>query len=125
MSSLRDVMSEEVLTLSPEMTVSEAAMRLREAGIGGAAVVDRGRVVGVVTNSDLRSLLADLELDDSVGQVMSRRVVALPPSADLSDAAAVMEREHVHRVLVMEGNTLYGIVSSLDVAKAFGHHDAG
>ncbi len=49
---------------------------------------------------------------------MTRRVVAVTPDADVRDAAAVMIEAGVHRVLVMNGRELLGILSATDVVRA-------
>ncbi len=60
----------------------------------------------------------DILADRSVSDVMTRRVVAVTPDADVRDAAAVMIEAGVHRVLVMNGRELLGILSATDVVRA-------
>ena len=60
----------------------------------------------------------DVLAEHTVSEVMTRNVVALPPNVDVADAATHMRRAEVHRVLVMEGSTLLGIVTTTDVARA-------
>ena len=54
---VRDVMTREPVTVTPETTIREAAALLRERHIGGLPVVEGGRVVGMITESDIMSLL--------------------------------------------------------------------
>jgi CBS domain-containing protein len=61
----------------------------------------------------------DLLGDYTVAEIMTRRVLALPPAATLGEAAALMVRADVHRLLVMEDDELCGVVSSMDVMRAF------
>lgn len=58
--------------------------------------------------------------EHTVAEVMTRSVQVLPPSATVVDAARRMRRAGVHRVLVMNGDRLVGIVSALDIARALG-----
>ncbi|HEU4643105.1 MAG TPA: CBS domain-containing protein [Gemmatimonadaceae bacterium] len=51
-------------------------------------------------------------------EIMTRAVCALPPDTEVPAAAEYMYRSHVHRVLVMEHDTLVGIVSTMDIARA-------
>ena len=61
--------------------------------------------------------------EHDVSEVMTRTpLVTLPPDADVELAAELMRRDGIHRVLVTEGETLVGIVSALDVAKAAADH---
>lgn len=52
---------------------------------------------------------------DTVGDWMSTDIKAMPPAATVRDAAEMMTREGIHRVLVMEGKTLRGVVTALDL----------
>ena len=57
-----------------------------------------------------------------VAEVMTRRVLALPPTVDVSAAADRMRTADVHRVLVMNGRVLLGIVTTMDIARAVADH---
>lgn len=56
--------------------------------------------------------------DHVVSEVMTRSLWALPPSADVREAADLMRKHAIHRVLVVDNGELVGIVSALDVASA-------
>ena len=49
---------------------------------------------------------------------MTRRLWSIHPDAPISDAAAVMQRARIHRVLVMEDRRLVGIITTTDIARA-------
>lgn len=76
----------------------------------GADVAERFHDVGAAA--------WDLLAEHTVAEAMSRTVVAFAPSADARAAADAMQRAHAHRVLVMDGGRLVGIVSALDIARA-------
>lgn len=59
---------------------------------------------------------ADLFSDHTVGEVMTRRICSLPPDAKVAEAARYMWQAGIHRVLVLEGEHLAGIVSMSDLA---------
>src|SRR5262245_32059376 len=131
MRKLKDIMNRAVVTLSPDMTLAEAAARLERHEITGAPVVQAGRVVGVLTTTDLRGVYGDdwnnpthigpvdAPLGDPtkirVAERMTQSIISLPPEADRAEAASVMLQYGVHRVLVMDGPFLLGIVTPLDV----------
>jgi CBS domain-containing protein len=112
------------------MSLAEAVAQLARHNITGAPVLHAGRVIGVASLTDLMREAPDRQsgamLGDTKGRsgslrvkdVMTTRVVSLPPTATVAEVADLMQREHVHRVLVMEGELLYGIVSTFDVARA-------
>lgn len=57
-----------------------------------------------------------------VDEVMTRNAVTLSPNDSVTSAAALMQRRAIHRIVVVEGGTLVGIVSALDVARAVAEH---
>lgn len=140
MLKLKDIMTRDVVSAGPDMTIRDAMELLSERHISGAPVVDGGKVVGIFSSSDLLALLADLNdttpsltfrrrksrttpLEDvTVDEVMTRKVHSLPPDCSIEEAAQVMMKRQIHRVLVMEGDTVLGIVSTSDVAKAVAEH---
>jgi CBS domain-containing protein len=60
--------------------------------------------------------------DHTVAETMNRRISMLPPDAPVDHAAAVMRRAGIHRVLVMEGGNLLGVVTTTDIANAVADH---
>jgi CBS domain-containing protein len=129
-------MTRNVLTATPDMPLTDALALLTENHVSGAPVVDGGKVVGVFSATDLLAFFADLQspnrglafrgrraraapLEDvTVADVMTRQVESLPPDCSIEEAALLMGRKQIHRVVVMMGDVLLGIVSTADVAKA-------
>ena len=56
--------------------------------------------------------------EHQVSEVMTRRLITLPPDASVPEAARLMVEERLHRVLVMEDDSLIGIVSTFDIVKS-------
>lgn len=65
----------------------------------------------------------DLLSEHTVAEIMTQSVLGLPPETSLRDAALFMASQRFHRVLVVEGETLLGIVSALDFVRAFADGD--
>jgi CBS domain-containing protein len=63
--------------------------------------------------------------ESSVADVMTREVFSLPPWTPVTAAAAFMRHDSIHRVLVMDGNELQGIVSSMDIVNAVAEKGVG
>ena len=176
MLALKDIMTADVVTMSPDLSLRDAMELLTSRHITGAPVVARGRVVGVVSLTDLAEFVAAtpgarterpepsqpeafdepvawlpdeeppgayfaqlwedsaaevtdrLEATSSaewnaleehtVGEAMNRTIVSMPPATPVEDAAELMRKTGVHRVLVMEGKQLVGVVSTKDVSNA-------
>jgi CBS domain-containing protein len=140
MLRLRDIMTRDVISATPDMTIRDAMELLSERHVSGAPVVDGGKVVGIFSATDLLTLLAELNdttpsltfrrrrgrsapLEDvTVDEVMTRKVHSLPPDRSVDEAAALMGAKQIHRVLVMQGDVMLGIVTTSDVAKAVAEH---
>ncbi|MBX6330644.1 MAG: CBS domain-containing protein [Gemmatimonadaceae bacterium] len=193
MLKLRDIMTRDLLTFTPETTVRDAMEMLAVRHVSGAPVVVKGAVVGVVSTTDLLQLIGALPIapedarpapeeeepegaaelpraereavfadlpgweggtpgsyyreewtelppeasevlaspagpewaaldEHTVAEAMNTSLIALGSDADVTEAAKLMERFGIHRVLVMDGGRLVGLVSALDVAKAVADH---
>ena len=120
---VRNVMTEDVKTVSPEMDVYDAAGVMRSHDVGSAPVVDGdGHLVGIVTDRDLVIRVLGDRADPKgvrVGDVATRRsIFTISPDAQVSEARALMAAERIRRLPVVKGERLVGIVSLGDVAEA-------
>jgi CBS domain-containing protein len=137
-------MQRALVTLRPGMSARQAERLLAEHRIGGAPVIDEaGRLVGVLSQSDLVRLdaqppttraagafytdvddyreIGDLPAADSVvavASVMTPAVLTIAPDATLQEAARRMREQRVHRLLVVEDGKLQGLVSAFDLLVA-------
>jgi CBS domain-containing protein len=119
---LSEVMTGDVICVLPDLGLDEVIQLLLDHDIGGAPVVDdSGRAIGVVSRSDL---IGSFQAGATVADVMMPMAFLLPESATLSQAAALMAFEGVHRIPVVssEGGVV-GILSSLDVARWLARND--
>lgn len=139
----RDVMTRNVVTVTPETSVSEIARLLLEKRISGVPVVDAdGRLVGIVSEGDLVRRLED---EDGSGRswwlgllatpeeraeayvrahgrraadVMTKNVISVTPDTPIAAVARLLEERHIKRVPVVENGKLVGIVSRADLLRA-------
>jgi IMP dehydrogenase len=112
------------MTVSPEMTVREVLALQREHKISGFPVVKGGKVVGIVTNRDLRF---ETQLDQPVKAIMTpqRKLVTVREGASREEARELMHRNRLERVLVVgEEFRLMGLVTVKDILKETEHPDA-
>src|SRR5436190_9571175 len=114
----------EPITVTPTMTVREVAEITRKHRISGLPVVEGKRVVGIVTNRDLRF---EDNLDQPVKNIMTPRdkLVTVKEGASLDEARALMHSHRLERVLVINGDwELRGLMTVKDILKASEHPDA-
>ena len=123
-----ELMQRNVKSIRSEASVAEAILTLADAHISGVPVVDGpGRMVGVLSSSDLLSAEAEAEdatsrqslLENTeVQEIMTRRPYTVAPTADVREAAQQMLYADVHRLFVTEGDTVVGVISSTDIVRA-------
>jgi CBS domain-containing protein len=144
---VRDAMTLSVVTLKPSDSVHEAAGLLADTGVSGAPVVEAGKVVGMLSETDVLRVVAPVSLGHQrslcellmgrgnvvvhegegplVADVMTRSVRSIGPGATLWEAAEQMQRAGVNRLPVVdEDGGLVGIVSRADVVRLVGRSDA-
>ncbi|EDM84139.1 MULTISPECIES: IMP dehydrogenase [unclassified Limnobacter] len=109
------------ITIEPELTVRQVIALTQQHKISGLPVVKNGKVVGIVTNRDLRF---ETNLDQPVSNVMTprERLVTVSEDDSLEQAKALMHKHRLERVLVMDAdNTLKGLITVKDIQKATEH----
>jgi len=119
------VMTRGIETVSPGATLELAAKKMLNRNVGFLPVVDSEKVVGIVTDRDivLRGVAFALRPQmTTVAQVMTPKALAVYEDQTLPDAALVMEKNMVHRLVVLDRQEkLAGIVSLSDIAAKTGN----
>jgi CBS domain-containing protein len=116
---VREVMTEDVLTVRQEESLAEAARLMRDADVGAVVVVDATAVRGMLTDRDIvvRAVAADLDpAVTSVGEAVTHDLVAVSPDDDIETAAELMRTHVVRRLPVLDGERLVGVVALGDLA---------
>jgi len=124
--TVRDVMRRRLVTLTPEMTVAEAAAVLVKNRVSGAPVVDRhGHLLGLLSEFDcLRAVVtAGYQRDghdeiETVGRHMTADPWTVPPTLDVLQLSMAFVQRHVRKFPVVEGGRLIGLVSRRDALEA-------
>lgn len=119
---VREIMTAEPRTCTPETTLAAAANLMWEDDCGILPVVDEGELVGVVTDRDMYVALATRNERASqlrVGAVATRSVWTCAPEDDVHEALTRMKEHSVRRLPVVGfGNTVLGILSMNDVTRS-------
>ncbi|MFN3284110.1 MAG: CBS domain-containing protein [Pseudothermotoga sp.] len=128
---VKDVMTQEVITVSPDSTFSEAMDLIRKKGIRRLPVVKDGKVVGIVTEKDLLSAspsqattldvweLTSLLNKLKIKQIMRKEVIHVHPNTPIEDAAKIMADKKIGSLVVLEEEKLVGIITESDIFKVF------
>ena len=146
MLTAKDIMTKDVVTVTPDTSIESLASLLVSNQISGAPVVDAsGSIVGIVTENDLISrnkrlhiptvvsfLDAAIYLESSkkfaeevkrvtatkVGDICAKKIVTITEETALTDIATIMDEKKVHVLPVVKGGKLVGIVGKRDVVRA-------
>jgi CBS domain-containing protein len=112
-------MTESPKAIDANMSVADAADRMRSSDVGALPVVEGNDLVGIVTDRDLVvRVLAEKQDPQAVriGELASKSPVTVGPDEKLSEARDLMERHQVRRLPVMKDGDLVGIISLGDIA---------
>jgi CBS domain-containing protein len=117
-TQLRDIMTEDVLTVAPEDTLGEVAAKMVERNVGSVVVFDFGRLIGVLTERDImRAVAARTHSSDArVREWMTADPVTATAGTSIEDAAKTMFDNGFRHLPVVEDDRAIGIVSIRDVA---------
>lgn len=115
---VRDIMSRELKTVTPEMTLTEIiSLMFREKHRGYPVMVD-GRLGGIVTISNVQKVPEEKRGTTTVGDIMVKEIYVIAPDSDASEAMRKMMERQIRRLPVMEEGRLVGIVSRSDLIRA-------
>ena len=115
---IRDVMTPEPITVTPTMTIEQAARRMRDAGIGNVVVLNNGQITGILTDRDIvvRAVAEGWPVETPVGEVASLELTTIGPDDSIDEAVTLMRERSVRRLPVVERGRPVGIVSLGDLA---------
>jgi transcriptional regulator len=105
-----------LITLDGLTPIRDAARVLSGKGIEGAPVMDDGKIVGILTLSDISRALAESREDLKVVDIMSKQIITIAEDVMIADAIEIMYKNHVGRLIVVnkDGET-QGIVTRTDL----------
>lgn len=110
------------ITVHPEQKIGDALAVMERYRISGLPVVADGRLVGILTNRDLRF---ERRLDKPVREVMTAKVITARPGISLDDAKEILQKHRIEKLpLVDDQNRLRGLITVKDMDKAIRHPHA-
>ena len=123
-----DIMQTTVRTVTSDTPISEVVISLADAQVSGLPVVDaRGRVIGVVSSTDVIAAQAETQSaqerqilleQTSVRELMTPKPLMIEATAELQEAARHMLYAEVRRLFVEENGILVGVISHTDIVRA-------
>jgi CBS domain-containing protein len=115
---IRDVMTPNPRTVSPDDTVQTAARIMQSEDTGAVPVVTDGHVLAVVTDRDIvvRVVAEGGSVNSPVRAIASSEVICASPEMSTREASELMSEHQIRRLPVVENDVLVGIVSIGDIA---------
>jgi acetoin utilization protein AcuB len=111
-------MTKEPVTIRADDLLSEAQAKMRQGGFRRLPVVRDGKLIGIITDRDLRAHTGYLERTRANG-VMTEKVRTISPSATVEEAAQILLEHQIGGLPVVENDRLIGIITTSDVMKSF------
>ena len=118
----KEIMTRDIITVSPTMKIKDLAMTLIKNQISGAPVASKDdKILGVVSEADIIS-----KKGKDVRAIMSKKVISVSEDATVEEVAQLMTTHAIKRLPVMNGAAIVGIVSRADIVSAIaqGEHVA-
>lgn len=114
-----ELMNKNVVTCHPSEKLNIILNKLELFKIAGMPVVDKGKLVGMISQSDiLKGLKTGTMGDISVADVMTVDVITVSPMESAVLVAKIMVEKHINRIPIIDNEKLVGIVTRGDIIKA-------
>ncbi len=120
MRPLSDLMSNELLSVTPDTSIQKTAALMSEHRFSSILVMVDENLVGIVTDRDIRSraVAKGLSVDQPVSQIMTPDPLTLIPSCSIFDATLFMTQRGIHHIPIMEDTNVTGIITASDLMLA-------
>ena len=120
LNHVKEIMITNVATTTPDRTLAEAAMLMEERNIGSLAVLEKDRLVGIITERDFLKLAAKGydSRTTKVSEGMTKPVVKCDPMTTITEAFVLMKKHRVRHLPVVEKERLVGMISLSDLVSA-------
>ena len=105
-------------SLAPDDSVFEAIKVLAEKGVGALIVMERGKLVGILSERDYTrkiALLGKNSRETKVREIMTANVLVVKPTTKTSECMAIMSEKNIRHLPVVDGETVVGMLSIRDL----------
>ena len=120
MLSVRDVMTRDVKVVREDTSMQEVVATMLKFDISSLVVVRKERPIGLITHKDILERVLQMELLPSAlsaRNVMSASLVTIGEDASLEEAAGVMVKKGLKKLIVVQEGKLVGIITSMDIVR--------
>lgn len=116
---VRAAMSKNIVSVEAERSIRSSVKTMVKNDLGSVVVTKDGEPVGIVTERDIMKSIGygKVNLDTQVGEIMSKPLISVGSDATLGEAADMMIKRKVRRLLVKEDSKYVGIITQRDLQR--------
>lgn len=111
------IMSRPVEGIDPDLSIFDACIIIKAKGFKHLPVLENGRLVGIVTQTDLTKALTSYSVHKSIAEIMSPDVATVQCKATVLEAAKMMSSRNISCIVVLQGSEVTGILTQRDLIK--------
>lgn len=109
------------VTTTPETSIGDLLNLKNEYGFSGLPVLEKNKLVGIITNRDIRFVQ---DHSEKVGSLMTRDLVTVPLDVDPDEAMRLMHKHRIEKLLVVDGEKCVGLMTVRDIERNLDHPDS-
>ncbi len=112
-------MSKDIVSVETERSIRSAVKTMVKNDLGSVVITENGKAAGIVTERDIMKSIGygKVNLDTEVGRIMSKPLISISSDAMLGEAADMMIKRKVRRLLVKEDSKYVGIITQRDLQR--------
>ena len=112
-------MSKNIVSVEAERSIRSAVKTMVKNDLGSVVITEGGQFIGIVTERDIMKSLGygKVNLDTNVGKITSKPLISISSDATLGEAADMMIKRKVRRLLAKENNRYVGIITQRDLQR--------
>ncbi len=114
-----DIMKNQIISIDSSLSIQDAAKMMTDSKIGCVIVTEENKPVGILTERDFvtKVTVNERSFDTPAREIMSRPLTSISQKATVEELANLMKEKKIHKVPVVEGDKLVGIVTATDLIR--------
>ncbi len=115
--NINDIMSKKIIVGSTTNTLSEIAELMKKYDIGFIPIVDKNKLVGVITDRDIviNAISNNCSFNDLIDKYVVKNIISIDQNKSIDDALNLMALKKVKRLIVNDNNKISGILTLSDI----------
>ncbi len=110
---IKDIIKGDVIVVEPDITLKEAVQIMSKNKIGSLVVIKERQVVGIITERDILKNINSL--NNKISSVMTKNIIFINSDSYVENAAILMAKNKIKRLLVVDKDALFGIITATDI----------